>query len=391
MAAVLSIAEGVGDQVVQHTGHEQHVRLHLHRLRRVQRQLRARRGDQSLLLAHGLRQRAQVGALHVRFLRALLQPGDVQQLPDKTGHLLRLPPDHAHALLIVLCRGLCALQRIALCQNDGDGRPQLVAGVGGKLRLRLEGALQPVEHIVKGARQPVDLAFPPRQTDALRQVVAAGNALRRGDDLLHGLEGQAGYQPAAQRRHHHQTRQQRPRQRHDHVHDALSGGAVDGAPHPHGGAAHVQRPVVHIVPPAVAAGHCPQSLVGEGHLLRHRRRPRAAQQAPVLVVDLGIHPVAVELHVAEIPVPVVKFQIVGVALHHVHHLRLRRAGDAVAVHQHHEHQHQRGDGHHHHREPQGHAPLDRDVSHASSFSTQPMPRTVCSSLASPGSSSFFRR
>ena len=65
------------------------------------------------------------------------------------------------------------------------------------------------------------------------------------------------------------------------------------------------------------------------HLLRHRRRPRAAQQAPVLVVDLGVHPVAVELHVAEIPVPVVKFQIVGVALHHVHHLRLRRAGDGA--------------------------------------------------------------
>ena len=84
-------------------------------------------------------------------------------------------------------------------------------------------------------------------------------------------------------------------------------------------------------------------------------------------------------------------QPVGVAGHHGHHLGRRRLGDLVVVHEHHEHQHQGGNDHHHHGKPDSHADLDGDMSHTPSFSTQPMPRTVCSSFFSWPPSSFLRR
>ena len=391
VSAVAAVPEGVGNEIVQQPGHQYHVHLRLHALRRVAGQDHALRRDHFLLLTYRLRQRCQVAALHAGLLGALFQPRDMQQLPDEPGHLLRLPMNDRHALDVVLCGLRCTLQRLTFCQDHRHRRPQLVAGVRGKLRLRLKGAFQPVKHIVKGPRQPVDLTPASGQADAPRQVLAAGDALRRRDDLLHRLEGAAGDEPAAAHAQHHQRRQHRPRQRHDDLHHAAPGRAVDGAPYPQAAAADLQPAVVHQIRPAAAADDGVQRVFLLRRAVRYLRRRRAEQPLSVLVEDLRVHPVGILLHVAEIPVSVVEFHIVGVPVHHVQQLCLRRPRYGVAVHQHHEHQHQCRDGDHQQGEPQGHPPFDGYVPHASSFSTQPMPRTVCSSLRSPGSSSFFRR
>ena len=261
-------------------------------------------------------------------------------------------------------------------------------GVGGELTLRLEGPLQPVAHTVEGGGQTGYLAAALGQADAAGQVAAVGDGLRRGNNLLHGAEGQPGDQKAPQGRHHDQRRKQGPGQRHDDLHHAAPGVVGDGAPDPDSGGG--DGDVIHIVQAVAALGLADVSL-GQRQLLRQLRRGGARQQLALLVEHLGIHPVAEQVHIAEVQDAVLHLQPVGVAGHHGHHLGRRGLCDLIAVHEHHEHQHQGGNDHHHHGEPDGHADLDGDMSHTPSFSTQPMPRTVCSSFFSWPPSSFLRR
>ena len=59
-----------------------------------------------------------------------------------------------YALDVVLCGLRCTLQRLTFCQDHRHRRPQLVAGVRGKLRLRLKGAF----HSCGVQDMPVEMA-----------------------------------------------------------------------------------------------------------------------------------------------------------------------------------------------------------------------------------------
>ena len=61
------------------------------------------------------------------------------------------------------------------CAHDGERGAQLVGGVGDEPPLAVEGALEPVEHVVEGLGQLVELVAWSAQRDPCRQV-----AFRRG-------------------------------------------------------------------------------------------------------------------------------------------------------------------------------------------------------------------
>ncbi len=104
---------------------------------------------------------------------------------------------------------LDADEQVQLPAQDGQGRAQLVRGVGDEFALRGERRLEPVEHVVQRFRQGVELsAGPGRQEDPRREVAAVdsrgdrrGSADRSGDPRPHRIS-----------REHRQHQRQRPGQ-----------------------------------------------------------------------------------------------------------------------------------------------------------------------------------
>ena len=56
------------------------------------------------------------------------------------------------------------------CSHDGERGTQLVRGVGDEPPLAVEGALEPVEHVVEGLGQLVELVARTLQRDPRREV-----------------------------------------------------------------------------------------------------------------------------------------------------------------------------------------------------------------------------
>ena len=86
-------------------------------------------------------------------------------------------------------------RHVDLGAHDGQGRAQLVRGVGDEVALAGEGAVQPAEHAVEGVGELAELVGGPRQVDPLAEVLAR-DAPCRGGDLAQGRERASGEQPA---------------------------------------------------------------------------------------------------------------------------------------------------------------------------------------------------
>ena len=126
--------------------------------------------QRGLLLAQHLDQPAQVGLFKIRPLRALLEPGHLEQLGDQVPHAPRLPLDHVDRLGILRRVLRMAARVLALGEDDRDRCAQLVRRIRGELLFGFKRGLQPGEHIVKRLPQPADLVPSGRQTDAAGQV-----------------------------------------------------------------------------------------------------------------------------------------------------------------------------------------------------------------------------
>ena len=129
--------------------------------------------------------------------------GQVQQGVDRL-HIGAVGPPHApHEGPQVLHRGVGVGQgHVDHGLGGGQGRAQLVGGVGGEPTVRGEGALQGVQHAVKGVRQVVDLVTRPGQGQALAEVA-------RGGTVGHGVHGGQGPQHTAGQHPAHRPRDDR--------------------------------------------------------------------------------------------------------------------------------------------------------------------------------------
>ena len=87
---------------------------------------------------------------------AFIRPGEQQQLLDQPLHARRLLQHGIGELALRQRAGMCAshLGRLA---DAGEGRTQLVRGVGDELLLPVAGVLETTQHLVHGLRQSMDL------------------------------------------------------------------------------------------------------------------------------------------------------------------------------------------------------------------------------------------
>lgn len=234
-------------------------------------------------------------------------------------------------------------------------------GVGGKALLGLKRALEPVEHIVKRRRELIDLvaALRVRQADARLEILPVGDGIGCGRELAHRAQCAAGDEIPADDRQHQQHRQQRPRQRHDHAHDAAFCVRVDDAAQPDAADHHVDVHIIDIKR-LLAAGNGAHRVPAERQRLRGRklRRERALQGIAVRVVEHRVHAAAVIMDVVIAKLPVFILDAVGVVLDHAHETRLGVVCDDRAVDGKQKREHQRLDDEHHEREPRRDADLE---------------------------------
>ena len=172
MPALGRVFDGVLHQVLHQAGHQPHVDVGVDAAIYLLFQLHGLAGGHGRLVRDDLRQLGEVGALEGRLVRALVHARDVQQLADELGHAPRLPLDDLDGLGVVLRAFGVLLRVLALGEDDGRGRAQLVRGVGGEALFAVEGLLQAVEHPVERGGQLVYLVAPAAQPDAGREVLA---------------------------------------------------------------------------------------------------------------------------------------------------------------------------------------------------------------------------
>ena len=139
----------------------------------------------------------EVGLLAAYALRTLVEAGYAQELVYYPVHAPALPLDYLEALGVVL-RGLRVLPRVlALGEDNGHGRAQLMRGVGGEALLGVEAPLEPVRTSGRRSRPGgVSRPAPRRRADAGREVGAVVYGVDGVRYLTHGLEGVAGDEPA---------------------------------------------------------------------------------------------------------------------------------------------------------------------------------------------------
>ena len=84
----------------------------------------------------------------------LIGAGEQQQVLHQPPHALGLGLHEAADALDVLAAGMpLAAEHLELAPDRGQGRAQLVRGVGDEAALASEGILQPVEHVIEGLGQ----------------------------------------------------------------------------------------------------------------------------------------------------------------------------------------------------------------------------------------------
>ena len=353
-AAVHAELEGVVEQILHDARDEKDVHVDEDaRLGRAADADAAAR-DHGLLVADDGDEVGEVGILPVHLLRALVEARDLEHAADERRHLVRLPVDDIERRLIIRRRLRVLARILAGGEDDGCRRAQLVRGIRREALLGLERSLKPVEHVVKGGRELIDLvaAARVRQADARLEILPVGDGIGRGRELAHGAQGAAGDEIPTDDRQHEQHRQQRPRQRQDDAHDAAVGVRVDDAAQPDAADHHVHAHIVDVifVLPAVDEAH---GLAAERQGLcgRELRRERALQDVAVRVIEHGIDPAAVIMDAAEAKLAVIVLDAVGVVLDHAHEARLRVVRGDRAVDGEQEREHQRLDDEHHEREP----------------------------------------
>ena len=360
-AAVHAELEGVVEQILHDARDEKDVHVDEDaRLGRAADADAAAR-DHGLLVADDGDEVGEVGILPVHLLRALVEARDLEHAADERRHLVRLPVDDIERRLIIRRRLRVLARILAGGEDDGCRRAQLVRGIRREALLGLERSLKPVEHVVKGGRELIDLvaAARVRQADARLEILPVGDGIGRGRELAHGAQGAAGDEIPADDRQHQQHRQQRPRQRQDDVHDATVGVRVDDAAQPDAADHHVDVHIVDVifVLPAVDEAH---GLAAERQGLRWRelRRERALQDIAVRVIEHGVDPAAVIMDAAVAELAVVIFDAVGIVLDHAHEARLRVVRGDRAVDGEQESEHQRLDDEHHECKPRRDADLE---------------------------------
>ena len=353
-AAVHAELEGVVEQILHDARDEKDV--HVDEDARLGRAADANAAarDHGLLVADDGDEVGEIGILPVHLLRALVEARDLEHAADERRHLVRLPVDDIERRLIIRRRLRVLARVLAGGEDDGRRRAQLVRGIRREALLGLERSLKPVEHVVKGGRELIDLvaAARMRQADARLEILPVGDGIGRGRELAHGAQGAAGDEIPADDRQHEQHRQQRPRQRQDDAHDAAVGVRVDDAAQPDAADHHIHVDIVDVifVGPAVDEAH---GLAAERQGLcgRELRRERALQDIAVRVIEHGVDPAAVIMDAAVAELAVVIFDAVGIVLDHAHEARLGVVCGDRAVDGEQESEHQRLDDEHHECKP----------------------------------------
>ena len=120
-------------------------------------------------LTDPLEQRPELHPLASDRQAPLIRSCDHEQVLGQLGEPIDLLGRRAERGSQLLGRALLADGELELSAEDRERPPELVAGVGDEDPLPLERGLDPVEHLVEGRSELVDLVIGPRQ----RQPLAA--------------------------------------------------------------------------------------------------------------------------------------------------------------------------------------------------------------------------
>ena len=279
----------VGQQVVEDLAQAVLVAGHLDRAGR--RELHGPLGPHGGSGADGVgRQRHQLHRRHLH-RHALVQASQGEEVVDQPVHAGRLGADaRDDARQVLGMLGSAPLEQLGVGRHGGDGRAQLVRGVGDELaqmllvlaqaRLRgnpgREGRLNPLEHDVERAGQAADLGGLVGARNSLVEV-AGGDGVGRAFHVFERAQAEPDQPPATgQREHeragrHRQLGQEEGVQRAVLVHERLRLHQHHAAalrltrPYPEGRAARVDRtggevgdlvPSGWVVKPVIGTGSC---------------------------------------------------------------------------------------------------------------------------------------
>ena len=351
MAVFAPVLVCVLKQVHHDPRHERGVELDLNIVGHIRREAYAAAVLRHELLTAGERELADIPTTQGVFVGAVLYARHREQRLHKLRHMSTLLLNNGDGLEKII-RGLClALCAVALGKDDGDGRSQLVRGVGGKLPLREEGLLKPAEHTVEGAAQQVQLLRPLCKPHAPREVAGVGYLVCGVDDALHRAKGAPCDEPAAAERYDYQRRQQRQRQHHYRVHQAGAVACRDNAAYPQPRYLHIDILVKDEIG-VVFCLHRAHDVLLDRHMDVKALRRRAAQYVKIFVIEYTVNPALVGVKVVPFQFPVFKLHLRGVSLHDLDKTACGVVGDGVCVYDENEGQHQRCQKQHHQRYPQ---------------------------------------
>ena len=321
--------------------------------------------------------------------KRLPEAGDAQQLVYYRGHAPALPLHHLQALCVVANGFGVFAGVLALGEDYGHRRAQLVRGVGGEALFGVEAPLQPVEHAVEGGGEAVYLVAAAVEAYARREVRAVVYRVDGVGYLPHGLEGVARYEPADDGGYRHQRGQEYEREYGDHP----GGGEVvvlvrdPAEPDPAVPVGHEQVVDQQAEPIRLHAAYL---AVLELVRAREAACPRPAQQLASRRVDLDVDVVAVKVQLVQVEIAVLVLHVVYLVVYDVEQRALGTVGyDAAPGHEY-GHKLEPDYEQHHQRKIYRDPCLYRKEPHCSSLSTQPTPRTVCMSFV-PRPASIFRR
>ena len=354
VAPLPAVFVGVLQQVVDHPGDQRRVEPDYY----PRLDLRTA-GDTSVIFRHELvvthlHKGAEVPGAHGVTVGSVVHPGQTQQLLHQLGHMPGLLLDHGHGSQKVLLGLVLPLGAVALGQDNGDGRAQLMGRVGNEAALRREGLLQPLKHPVKNPAQVSQLLGPVLQGQPVAQIAAVGNVVGGADHLLQWAEGQPGNQPAAAHRDQQQAGHDAERQDHNGVHQAGAVRGGDHAPDPEAGNLHVHIAVIDQV---LLSVHC----LAADHVGLHRQvyryslRHGTQIQLPFGAVEIAVYPPLIGVQVVPLKAAMVKFHAVRVGEHLLHQAARRVVGNGVGVDDQDKDQHHGRHQQHHQGKPQGHA------------------------------------
>ena len=117
--------------------------------------------------AHGREQFANADALDLQLQAATVRAGDEEEILCQLRESVDVLRPAAHRFP-QLVDGVCLPERhLELGAQERQRRPQFVTGVGDEVPLALKRALEPVEHLVQRATQPLELVTRRRNREPL--------------------------------------------------------------------------------------------------------------------------------------------------------------------------------------------------------------------------------